>query len=71
MLVGRELKTLFNSPSTISLFILEQDWVKAGFQIEVLALIQNLMENKHRHASGPVHQHRVSYIFEHMSKLHY
>ena len=31
------------------------DWVKTGFQIEVLTLIHNLTENRTRQARGPVH----------------
>ena len=45
---------LFNSPSTISLFG-KQVWVKTEFQIEVLTLFQNLMENRLSHARGPVY----------------
>ena len=45
-------KNLFNPPSTISPFIWVQDWVKTGFQIEELTLVQNLMENRLRHARG-------------------
>ena len=33
----------------------EQDQVKTEFQIEVLTLVQNLTENRLRHARGPVH----------------
>ena len=46
---------IFNSPLSISLFIWVQDWVKTEFQIEVLALIQNLTENRIRDARGLVH----------------
>ena len=46
----------------ISLFILVQDWVKTGLQIEVLALIHNQTENRLRHARGLAHLHRVGYI---------
>ena len=43
----------FSRPS-VSLFM-EQDWAETEFQIEVLALIHNLMENRLMHAcSGPV-----------------
>ena len=41
----------------------KQDWVKTRYQIGVLDLIQHLMENRLRHASGPVRQYRVSYIY--------
>ena len=40
----------------------KQDWVKTGFQIEVLTLIHNLTENRLRHARGPVHYHQVHYM---------
>ena len=30
-------------------------WAKTEFQIEVLTLVQNLMENRLRHARSPVH----------------
>ena len=54
-------KKLFNSLTT-SLFIWEQDRVKTRFQIEELATIQHLTENRLRHARGPVWFHRVRYI---------
>ena len=34
---------------------------KGNLQTEVLTLIQNIMENRLRHARGPVHLHRVHY----------
>ena len=40
-------------------FFGKQDWLKTGFQIEVLTLIHNLTENRLRHARGPVHYHQV------------
>ena len=41
----------------------KQDWVRARFQIEVLTHIQNLMENRLRHARGHVHFTKsVTYI---------
>ena len=46
---------LFNSPSTISLFMWETRSGKDRFQIKVLTLVQNIMENRLRHAIGPVH----------------
>ena len=67
MLVGKALKTflfnilviernkLFISPSTISLFVWETRLGKGSFQIEVLILVQNITENRLRHARGPVH----------------
>ena len=48
-------KKLFNSPSFLSLFIWVQDWVKTEFQTNVLTLINDLTENRTRHARGPVH----------------
>ena len=44
---------------TVSLFG-KQDWVKTEFQIEVLTLIQNITENRTRHARGPVQN--ISYV---------
>ena len=46
---------LFNSSSTISLFIWETRWGKGRFQIEVLNIVQNILENRIRHARRPVH----------------
>ena len=34
---------------------LYNNWVKTEFQTEALTLIQYLMENRIRHARGPVH----------------
>ena len=74
MLVGKALKTflfnilviernkLFISPSTISLFVWETRLGKGSFQIEVLTLVQNITENRIRHARGPVHLHWVRYM---------
>ena len=64
-----ELDTLFNSPSTISLFIWETRLGSGSFQIQVLTLIRNIAENRLRHARSPVHLHRIQdinipYIFE-------
>ena len=55
IILVNERNKLFNSSSTISLFIREQDWVMTGFQIEVLTLVQHITENRLRHARGPVH----------------
>ena len=52
-MVGRALKTFLLLWLSVSLFG-KQNWVKTGFQIEVLTLIQNLTENRLRHARGPV-----------------
>ena len=53
---------LFNSPSTIGLFIWETILGKESLRIKVLTLVQNITENRLRHARGPVHLHRVGYI---------
>ena len=50
MLFGRALKT----------FLLLG---KGSFQIEVLTLVQNIMENRLRHARGPAHLHCVRYMY--------
>ena len=54
---------LFNPSSTISLFIWDARLGKGSFQMEALTLIQNITENRIRHARGPVILHRVCYIF--------
>ena len=57
-------KQLFNSTSTTSLFIWETRVGNGSFWIKVLTLVQNIIENKLRHARGPVHvKHRVRYIY--------
>ena len=38
----------YKSPLSLSLFIWEQNWVQTEFQF------QNLMENRTRHARGPI-----------------
>ena len=38
----------------LALFLGKQDWVKTQFQFEALTLIQNITENRLRHARGPV-----------------
>ena len=50
MLVGRALKT----------FLLLG---KGSFHIKVLTLVQNITENRLRHARGPVHLHCVRYMY--------
>ena len=46
---------LFNSTLSNSLFIwVKQDWVEINFQIEVPNLIQQITEDRLRHARGPV-----------------
>ena len=48
---------LFNSPLTNSLYIQETRLGKGSFRIDVLTLVQNIMENRLRHARGPVHSY--------------
>ena len=49
--------------STISLFIWEARLGEGSFWIKVLTLIQNIMENRLRHARGPVQLHIKSIIY--------
>ena len=46
----------------ISLFFLETRWGKGSFWIEVLTLVQNISENRIRHARVPVHLHLIRYM---------
>ena len=63
MLVGRVLrKKLFNSQSTISLFIWEARLSKGSFRTKALTFVMNVMENRLRHTRGPVHLHCVCYM---------
>ena len=40
---------------SLSVFLYgKQDWVKTEYLIEALTLIQNITENRTRHARGPV-----------------
>ena len=47
---------MFKKKLSASLFG-KQDWVKTGYQIEAMTRIQNLTENRLRHARGPVQIH--------------
>ena len=51
-------------------FIWETRFSKAKFQIEILTLVQNITENRPRHARGPVHYIEsvtfINYIFLHV-----
>ena len=54
-LPSKEINCLILNQLSVALhFILKQDWVKTVFQIEELTIIQNLMENRLRHARGPI-----------------
>ena len=46
---------LFNSSSTISLFNWETRLDNGSFWIKVMTLVQNITENRFRHARGPVY----------------
>ena len=47
----------------MSLFIRDIRLGKGSFQIKVLTLVQLIMENRLRHARGPVHLDRVRHMY--------
>ena len=61
---------LFNSISSISLFIWEkQVWVEISFQIGVPDLVQHIMEDRLRHDRGPVLTPSLINGYHYLSKL--